>query len=53
MEQATGRLLAAISNCLASVDANDDRWTPTELVAVGTAASWLAMAHHAISGQLP
>jgi len=45
--------LFALAEAIASFDVDDPRLTPADLLAAGTAATWLAMAYHAISGRLP
>jgi hypothetical protein len=51
--QASDRLVAAIAAATTDFDLDDPRLLPTDVLAAGTAANWLAMAHHAISGRLP
>jgi hypothetical protein len=53
IDDATRVLLAALADGIASFDVDDLQLTPADLLAAGTAATWLAMAHHAISGRLP
>lgn len=53
IDDATGALLVALAEAIASFDVDDPRLTPADLLAAGTAATWLAMAYHAISGRLP
>ena len=53
IDEATGALLVVLAEAIASFDIDDPRLTPTDLLAAGTAATWLAMAYHAISGRLP
>ena len=51
--QASDRLLAAIAAAVTDFDLDDPRLLSVDVLAAGTAANWLAMAHHAISGRLP
>jgi hypothetical protein len=52
-KEATNRLLAAITTFISDFDVGDPRLRPVDMLAAGSAANWLTMAHHAISGQLP
>jgi hypothetical protein len=52
-KEATSRLLVAIATCITNFDVDEPRLRPVDMLVAGTAASWLAMAHHAISGRLP
>lgn len=47
------RLLDTIAGALGDLDIGSPELTPRAVLAVGSAASWLGLAHHAISGQLP
>ena len=51
--EATKRLLAAIATVIHDFDIDNPGLLPTDLLAAGSAATWLALAHHAISGRLP
>jgi hypothetical protein len=50
---ASGRLLGAIATALDEFDPTSADLSPRAMLAAGSAASWLALAHHAISRQLP
>jgi hypothetical protein len=50
---ASDRLLAAIATAIADLNVDDPRLLPTDMLAAATAANWLALAHHALSGLLP
>ena len=50
---ATERLLGAIATVIHDFDIDNHGLLPTDLLAAGSAATWLALAHHAISGRLP
>jgi hypothetical protein len=51
--EAVDRLLTAIAGCINDVDVDDPGLQPLDILVAGAAAYWLAMAHHAISDQLP
>jgi hypothetical protein len=51
--EATGQLLAAIAAAVRDFDVVNPDLLPTDLLAAGSAAMWLGLAHHAISGRLP
>ena len=51
--EATEHLLAAIAAVIHDFDVDDPRLLPTDLLAAGSAATCLGLAHHAISGRLP
>jgi hypothetical protein len=51
--EAADRLLTAIAACINDFDVDEPGLQPLDILAAGAAAYWLAMAHHAISGQLP
>jgi hypothetical protein len=51
--EAADWLLTAIAGCINDVDVDDPGLQPLDILAAGAAAYWLAMAHHAISDQLP
>lgn len=46
-------LLAAIRSCIFDFDLEAPGLRPVEMLAAGTAATWLGLAHHAICGRLP
>jgi hypothetical protein len=46
------RLLDAIAGALGDFDIGGPGLSPRAMLAVGSAASWLALAHHVISGRL-
>ena len=50
---ATEHLLAAIAAVIRDFDVDNPGLLPTDLLAAGSAAMWLGLAHHAISGRLP
>jgi hypothetical protein len=50
---ATERLLGAIATVIHDFDIDNPGLLPTDLLTAGSAATWLALAHHAISGRLP
>jgi hypothetical protein len=52
-EDATDQLLAAIATALVAVDIDDARLQPDDMLAAATAGTWLALAHHVVSGRLP
>jgi hypothetical protein len=51
--EATDLLLAAITAAVHDFDVDNPGLLPTDLLAAGSAAMWLGLAHHAISGRLP
>ena len=51
--EATDHLLAAIAGVVRDFDVDNPDLLPTDLLAAGSAATWLGLAHHAISGLLP
>lgn len=51
--EAADRLLAAVAACINDFDVDEPGLQPLDILAAGAAAYWLAMAHHAISDQLP
>jgi hypothetical protein len=51
--EATEHLLAAIAAVVHDFDVDNPDLLPTDLLAAGSAAIWLGLAHHAISGRLP
>ena len=51
--EATEHLLAAIAAVIHDFDVDDPRLLPTDMLAAGSAATWLGLAHRAISGRLP
>jgi hypothetical protein len=51
--EATEHLLAAIAAAVHDFDVDNPDLLPTDLLAAGSAAMWLGLAHHAISGRLP
>lgn len=51
--EATDHLLAAIAGAVHDFDVDDPGLLPTDALAAGSAATWLGLAHHAISGLLP
>jgi len=51
--EAADQLLAAIAACINDFDVDDRGLRPLDMLAASTATYWLAMAHHAISNQLP
>jgi hypothetical protein len=51
--EAADRLLTAIAACINDFDVDEPGLQPLDILAAGVAAYWLAMAHHAISDQLP
>lgn len=50
---ATYHLLAATAAVIHDFDVDDPGLLPTDMLAAGSAATWLGLAHHAISGRLP
>ncbi len=53
LEQATELLLAAIVEGLHAFDVDNPALSPADLLAAGTAAHWLGLAHYALAGRLP
>ena len=53
LPEATEVVLASIVAGLHDFDIDQIGLLPTDLVAAGTAAYWLGMAHHALAGRLP
>ena len=53
IDDATDALLAALADGIASFAVDDPGLTPSDVMAAGTAVTWLAMAYYAISGRLP
>jgi hypothetical protein len=51
--EATDRLLAAIAAVVHDFGVDNPGLLPTDMLAAGSAANWLGLAHHAISGRLP
>lgn len=51
--EGTDNLLAAIAAAVHDFDVGNPGLLPTEMLAAGTPATWLGLAHHAISGRLP
>jgi hypothetical protein len=51
--EATEQLLAAITAAVRDFDVDNPGLLPSDLLAAGTAATWLGLAHHAICGRLP
>jgi hypothetical protein len=51
--EATEHLLAAIADVIHDFDVDDPGLLPIDMLAAGSAATWLGMAHYAISGRLP
>jgi hypothetical protein len=50
---AAERLLAAIAAVIDDFDADNPGLLPTDMLAAGSAATWLGLAHYAMSGRLP
>jgi hypothetical protein len=50
---AADHLLAAIVAAIHGVDIDNPGLLPIDMLAAGSAATWLALAHYAISGRLP
>jgi hypothetical protein len=50
---AAGQLLDAIAGALGDFDIGSSDLSPRAVLAAGSAAGWLALAHHAISGRPP
>ena len=53
LEEATELLLAAIVGGLHAFDVDNPALSPEDLLAAGTAAHWLGLAHYALAGRLP
>lgn len=53
LQAAKNEMLATISAALVAVDIDDARLQPDDMLAAATAGTWLALAHHVISGRLP
>jgi hypothetical protein len=51
--EATELLLAAIAAAVHDFDVANPGLLPTDALAAGTAAIWLGLAHHAMSGRFP
>jgi hypothetical protein len=51
--EATEHLLAATAAVIHDFDVDDPGLLPTDILAAGSAATWMGLAHHAISGRLP
>jgi len=51
--EATDHLLAAIATAVHDFDVENPGLLPTDMLAAGSAAMWLGLAHHAVSGRLP
>ncbi len=51
--EATDHLLAAIAAVIHDFDVDDPGLLPTDMLAAGSAATWLGLAHYAMSGRLP
>jgi hypothetical protein len=51
--EATDHLLAAIAAGVHDFDVDNPGLLPIDILAAGSAATWLGLAHHAISGRLP
>ena len=51
--EATEHLLAAIAAVVRDFDVDNPGLRPTDMLAAGSAATWLGLAHHTISGRLP
>jgi hypothetical protein len=47
------RLLGAIATGISDLDVDDPVLQTRDVLAAAAAATWLALAHHAISGRLP
>jgi hypothetical protein len=50
---ATEHLVAAIAAVVHDFDVDNPGLLPTDMLAAGSAATWLGLAHHAISGRPP
>jgi hypothetical protein len=50
---ATEHLLAAIAAVVHHFDVDNPGLLPTDMLAAGSAATWLGLAHYAMSGRLP
>jgi hypothetical protein len=51
--EATDHLLAATAAVIHDFDVDDPGLLPTDMLAAGSAATWLGLAHYAMSGRLP
>ena len=51
--EATEHLLAATAAVIHDFDVDDPGLLPTDMLAAGAAATWLGLAHYAMSGRLP
>jgi len=51
--EATEHLLAATAAVIHDFDVDDPGLLPTDMLAAASAATWLGLAHYAISGRLP
>jgi hypothetical protein len=51
--EATERLLAAIAAVIHDFGVDNPGLLPTDMLAAGSAATWLGLAHYAMSGRLP
>ena len=51
--EATERLLAATAAVIHDFDVDDPGLLPTDMLTAASAATWMGLAHHAISGRLP
>jgi len=50
---ATEHLLAAVAAVIHDFDVDDPGLLPTDMLTAGSAATWLGLAHYAMSGRLP
>jgi hypothetical protein len=51
--EATEHLLAATAAVIHDFDVDNPALLPIDILAAGSAATWLGLAHHAMSGRLP
>ena len=51
--EATEHLLAATAAVIRDFDVDNPGLLPTDMLTAGSAATWLGLAHYAISGRLP
>ena len=51
--EATEHLLGAAAAVIHDFDVDDPGLLPTDILAAASAATWLGLAHHAMSGRLP
>jgi hypothetical protein len=51
--ETTERVLAAIAAVVHDFDVDNPGLLPTDMLAAGSAATWLGLAHYAMSGRLP